>query len=273
MRPFFPEVSTREQLADSGLVEGGGRLGLAAKGASYVLVALLAAQVALGGGGEPEDREGALQAVGDEPFGAVVLGLLAVGFAGYALWRFAQAFLDREEEGSGPKGVAKRVGYVGKGFLYSALCVVCVSILFGSGTGGGDEKQATARVFDLPLGRWLIGAVGAGFLIAAAYNAFRAVTRKFEDDLQTGRLNRGQRRIITVTGVIGHLARTVVFGLVGWFLIKAAWEYDPQEAIGLDGALSKLAAESYGTLLLGTAAAGLFAYGVFCFLQARYRQI
>jgi hypothetical protein len=69
------------------------------------------------------------------------------------------------------------------------------------------------------------------------------------------------------------LARTVVFGLVGWFLIKAAWEYDPQEAIGLDGALSKLAAERYGPVLLGIAAAGLFAYGCFCFVQARYRQI
>ena len=266
-------MSTREEIAEAGVVESGGRLGLAAKGVSYVLVALLAIQVALGGGGDPEDREGALQAVGDEPFGAVLLGLLAAGFAGYALWRFVQAFLDRDGEGSGATGVAKRVGYVGKGLLYSALCLVCVSILFGSGTGGADEKQATARVLDFPLGRWLVGAVGAGFLIAAAYNAFRAVTRKFEDDLQTGRLKPSERRVVSVTGVIGHLARTLVFGLVGWFLIKAAWEYDPQEAIGLDGALSKLAAESYGALLLGAAAAGLLAYGAFCFVQARYRRI
>jgi hypothetical protein len=266
-------MSTREQLADTGVIEGGGRLGLAAKGSSYVLVALLAVQVALGGGGDPEDREGALQAVGDEPFGAVLLGLLAVGFAGYALWRFVQAFLDRDGEGSGATGVAKRVGYVGKGLLYSALALVCVSILLGSGTRAGDEKQGTARVLDFPLGRWLVGAVGAGFLIASAYNAFRAVTRKFEDDLRIAGLDRSQRRVITVTGVIGHLARTVVFGLVGWFLIKAAWEYDPQEAIGLDGALSKLAAESYGALLLGAAAAGLFAYGLFCFVQALYRRV
>ena len=266
-------MSTHQQLADTGVVEGGGRIGLAAKGVSYVLVALLAIQVALGRGGDPEDREGALQAVGDEPFGAVLLGLLAAGFGGYALWRFAQAFLDRDSEGEGPKGLAKRAGYLGKGLLYTALCVVCVSILFGSGTGGGDEKQATARVLEFPLGRWLVGAVGAGFLIAAGYNAFRAVTRKFEDHLQTGRLNRGERRIITVAGVTGHLARTVVFGLVGWFVIKAAWEYDPREAIGLDGALSKLAAEDYGPVLLGTTAAGLLAYGLFCFVQARYRQI
>jgi len=270
---FFPEVSTRQQLADTGVVEGGGRIGLAAKGVSYVLVALLAIQVALGRGGDPEDREGALQAVGDEPFGAALLGLLAAGFAGYALWRFAQAFLDRDSEGEGLKGLVKRAGYLGKGLLYAGLCAVCVSILFGSGTGGGDEKQATARVLEVPLGRWLVGAVGAGFLIAAGYNAFRAVTRKFEDDLHTGRLNRGEQRIITVTGVIGHLARTVVFGLVGWFVIKAAWEYDPEEAIGLDGALSKLAAENYGPVLLGTTAAGLLAYGLLCFVQARYRQI
>jgi hypothetical protein len=271
--PFLPEVSTSEQLADTGVVEGGGRLGLAAKGFSYVLIALLAVQVALGRGGEPEDREGALQAVGDEPFGTVLLVLLAAGFAGYALWRFAQAILDRDVEGGGPKGLAKRAGYLGKGLLYAGLCFVCVSILLGSGTGGGDEKQATARLLDVPLGRWLVGAVGAGFLISAGYNAFRALTRKFEDDLQTGHLDRSQRRAITVAGVIGHLARTVVFGLVGWFLIKAAWEYDPQEAIGLDGALSKLAAERYGPVLLGIAAAGLFAYGCFCFVQARYRQI
>jgi Domain of Unknown Function (DUF1206) len=271
--PFFPEVSTSEQLANTDVVEGGGRLGLLAKGVSYVLVALLAVKVALGRGANPEDREGALQALGDESFGAVLLGLLAAGFAGYALWRFAQAFLDRDVEGAGPKGLAKRAGYLVKGLLYTGLCVVCVSILFGSGSEGRDEKQATARVLDVPLGRWLVAAVGTGFLISAGYNAFRAVTRKFEDDLHTGRLNRGERRIITVAGVTGHLARTVAFGLVGWFLIKAAWEYDPKEAIGLDGALSKLAAENYGPVLLGTTAAGLLAYGLFCFVQARYRQI
>jgi hypothetical protein len=38
----------------------------------------------------------------------------------------------------------------------------------------------------------------------------------------------------------------VVFGLVGYGLIKAAINYDTHGAIGLDGALSKLSHESYG---------------------------
>jgi len=65
----------------------------------------------------------------------------------------------------------------------------------------------------------------------------------------------------------------VVFALVGIFLIKAAVEYDPDEAIGIDGALRKLAEQTYGTVLLGVVAAGLLAYAVFCFVQARYRRV
>jgi hypothetical protein len=75
------------------------------------------------------------------------------------------------------------------------------------------------------------------------------------------------------TGVVGLLARSVVFGLIGAFVIKAALEYDPKEAIGLDGALQKLAGEAYGTWLLGLTAAGLLAYAIFCFVEARYRRV
>ena len=74
-------------------------------------------------------------------------------------------------------------------------------------------------------------------------------------------------------GVIGHLARAVVFGMIGFFLLRAAWQYDPDEAIGLDEALQKLAGESYGAFLLGAVALGLAAYGLFCLVQARYRDV
>ena len=40
---------------------------------------------------------------------------------------------------------------------------------------------------------------------------------------------------------VGHIARFVVFGLIGVFLTKAAIDYKPKDAIGLDGALQKLA--------------------------------
>jgi hypothetical protein len=254
-------------------VEGAGRLGLLAKGWSFILEAIIAIQVAVGAGGEPADRQGALDAVADEPLGWVPILVLAVGFAGYALWRFAQAFVDRDHEGDDAVGLAKRASDFGKGLLYAGFAVVAVMIVFGSDSGGSEEDTATSWILDLPLGRWIVGAVGTAVVGAGMWNAYRAVTRQFLDDLKTRKMSKNEERWYTAFGVFGHLARAVVFTLVGVFLIRAAYQYDPNEAIGLDGALAKLAGERAGPLLLGAVAFGLLAYGLFCFVQARYREV
>jgi hypothetical protein len=266
-------LATARQTAHGVLVEGAGRLGLVAKGVSFVLIAILAIEVAVGAGGRPADRQGALDAVANEPFGWLPLILLAVGFAGYAVWRFAQAFLDRDREGSDVTGLAKRASDLAKGVLYAGFAILSIMLVAGSDAGGSEEDTTTSWILDLPLGRVIVGAAGVAVLGAGLWNAFRAVTRRFLDDLKTRRMSKREERWFTAVGVFGHLARAVVFALVGVFLIRAAYQYDPDEAIGLDGALAKLAGESAGPLLLGIVAFGLLAYGLFCFVQARYREV
>jgi hypothetical protein len=258
--------------ADSEPVGWLGRAGLVAMGVSYGLVAVLAIQLALGEGGKTEDRGGALQTIAQDGLGRIVVVCLAVGFGAYAIWRLAQAFLDRGDEGTGPKGLAKRLGYFGRALIYSVLCVTAVSVLMGS-SGESNEQQETAHVLDWPGGRWIVGAVGAGFAVASLWNFYRGVTRKFMEDMNTGKMSEFERRLVTLAGVAGVVARGVVFGLIGIFLIKAAIEYDPGEAVGLDGALRKLAAQDHGRFLLGLVAAGLLSFGIFCLFQARYRRV
>ena len=249
-----------------------GRLGLVAMGVSYGLVAVLAIKLALRAGGETEDRGGALQTIAQDGFGRIVVFLLAIGFAAYAIWRFAEAFFDRGGEGKRPKGLAKRAGYLGRGLIYTAFCITAVAVLLGS-SGESNEQEETAHVLDWPAGRWIVGAVGVGFLGAAGWNFFSGVMRKFEGDLNTGQMTANEKKLLTLVGAAGVIARGVVFSLIGIFLIKAAVEYDPQEAIGLVGALDKLIAQDHGRFLLGVVAAGLLAYGVFCLFQARYRRV
>lgn len=247
-----------------------GRFGFAAKGVLYGIVALIAIQVALGSG-ELEDKKGALHAVAEQPYGETLLGILAAGLAGYALWRLVEAALGPEGE-SGAKALGKRLVSLGKGILYAGLCFVAVSILVGAGAGGsGDEDEATATLLELPAGTWLVTAAGVGLIVAALYNGYRGVTRKFCDDLRG--MSATEERWVEGIGIAGHLARLVVFGLMGVFLLKAAVEYDPQEAVGLDGALATVAQQPFGPALLGLAAAGLLAYGLFCLVQARYREL
>jgi Domain of Unknown Function (DUF1206) len=261
-------------------VEWLGRVGLVAQGVIYALVGLLALQVAIDGrdAAARPDKEGALQLVAEQPFGKVLLGALALGFAAYALWRFAQAFADREHKGSGAKGLAKRAGYMCLGAWYVALTGLTVATLresggSGSSGGGQSEQQTTAGVFELPLGRELVFAAAGGFLIAAGWNVYRALSGKLEKHLRTHELSESARKAVLSIGAVGHIARGVVFGLIGVFLGQAALEYDPQEARGLDGALYELARQPYGPALLAAVAVGLTAYALWCWAQARYRDV
>ena len=259
----------------SSWVEGLGRAGLAAKGAIYFVIGLLAVQVARGGGGEKADTQGALSEIAQKPFGRLLLAVLALGLAGHALWRFAQAVLDRDDEGEGAKGLAKRAGALARGVWYAVLCGLTTTRVFGESGGGGgkSEDKATGGVLDLPAGRYLVFAAAAGFLGAALFNFYRAVTCKFEKKLETHKMGRTEKKAATTVGVLGHLARFVVWSLVAAFLAKAAWEYDPKEAVGLDAALHKIAGQPYGELLLLAVAGGLIAYSLYCFVQARYRDV
>jgi Domain of Unknown Function (DUF1206) len=261
-------------------VEWLGRAGLVAQGAIYALVAFLALQVAIDGrdAAAQPDKEGALRLVAEQPFGRWLLVALAIGFAAYAIWRLAQAFADREQKGSRAKGLAKRAGYLCLGIWYLALTALTVSTLrdSGSGSSGGggvQEQEATAGVFDLPLGRELVFAAAGGFLVAAGWNVFKALGGKLEKHVRGQGLSERARKTVLAVGAIGHLARGVVFGLIGVFLAKAALEFDPNEARGLDGSLYELARQPYGPALLAVVAVGLGAFALWCWVQARYRDV
>ena len=86
-------------------------------------------------------------------------------------------------------------------------------------------------------------------------------------------MSQAEESAATGVGILGHLARCIVFGLIGAFLFRAAWEFDSKQARGLDGSLLEVAQQPYGEVLLGAVAVGLVAYGLYCFVQARYRRI
>jgi Domain of Unknown Function (DUF1206) len=261
------------RLKHSRWVEWAGRVGHVAKGVSYCLVAVLALQVAFGDRRQPRDREGVLREVAAGSFGTAVLVLLALGFFAYAFWQFVRTLLDRSEEGSDAKGLAERAHYGVVGVVYAASGIAAVTLALGSHSGAGNEKAETAKVLDWPFGRWLVAVAGLGLVGYGIYNLYQATTKKFREDLRESEMGRAMRSGAVRLGVFGHAARGVVFAMVGFFFTKAAVEYDPDEAVGIDGALAKLAAESYGTWLLSAVALGLLAYGLFCLLQARYGEV
>jgi hypothetical protein len=255
-------------------VEKVARFGLVAQGASFALVAVLAIKLALGDGGNATDRQGALRAIAQNGVGRVIVVALAVGFGCYALWRLFEAVFGRKLESSEEESPWKRAGALGKAAIYGALCAAAISILVGDGGGsGGEEQKATAGILGWPGGRWIVLAIAVGVAGAALWNLYRGLSQRFLDQLKTGEMSARVRSWATRVGVVGFVARAVVFALIAWFFFDAAVDYDAKKAQGLDGALRKLASERYGTWLLGIVATGLLAYGIFCVVQARYREV
>lgn len=264
----------REDFVHSSGFELLSRAGFVARGLIYGIVGILAFKLAVGAGGKVTDQEGALQTVARQPFGKVLLTLVAIGLGGYALWRLVRAALGRGPEGS-DSGL-DRVAAFASGIVYIALCILAVRVLTsgsgGSGSGSSPDSQ-TAGVLGWPAGTLIVGAAGLIMIGVGLYQGYRGITKEFLEDSKTEEMSAGMRQWISRIGMVGHLARMVVFMLVGYFLVKAAVQFDAQEAVGLDGALAEVVNGSYGKLLLGIVAVGLMAFAVYSVSDARYRRI
>lgn len=251
------------------------RLGYAAKGVVYTIVGWLAASAAFGPGGRTTGTRGALRSLVNRPFGRGLLGLVAIGLSGYVLWRFVQAIMDTENQGTDTKGIIQRLSYAGNGAIYGGLATTAVQIAIGEIEleDDYDSRDWTAWVLAQPFGQWLVGMLGAIAIAIGFYEFYRAYTANFRRSFKLNEMSDTKKTWATYIGRLGLTARGVTYCIIGFFLIEAARQSKSNQVRGLNGALDSLARQPYGPWLLGSVAIGLIAYGVYYIVQARYREI
>ena len=199
------------------------------------VIGVLAIKLALGDGGKTTNQQGALETIAQQPFGKVLLIFTAIGLAGYAIWRLVRAAIGHGPEAS--DDAKERIDGLVSGIGYGALFVTAVSILLGSGSGGsGSPDKATGGVLGWPAGQVLVAIAGLILIGVGLEQGYKGVKKKFLEKSKTEQMSERVERAFTALGVVGHLARMVVFVLIGYFLISAAIDYDPDKAVGLDGA-------------------------------------
>ncbi|HWL81696.1 MAG TPA: DUF1206 domain-containing protein [Roseomonas sp.] len=250
------------------------RLGYAARGVVNLLIGVLALVGAFGSAsGQATDSKGALQELLYHSFGSVLLGAVALGLFGFALWRGLQSLLDADNKGNGAKALAIRGGQLVSAFAYVSLGVFAISLLIGTATRSGDGQSArdwTRWLLAQPAGEWLVALAGAVVVGVGVGMLAMAWKRTFTRHL---RCPGDAARWVVPLGQIGFAARGVVFLIIGGFVIIAAWQSDPNEVRGLGGALLALQQQPFGRVLFGLAALGMVAFGTFEFAEARYRRI
>jgi hypothetical protein len=248
------------------------RLGYVAKALLYATVGILAAQAALGQGGRTTDLGGALREVVRAPMGDALLLVIAVGLAGYAIWRILDAITDAEGKGGDATGLARRLGSAARGLGHGALAVAALGLASGSNAGGGgDKRELASKAVDVAGGSWLLWLAAASVLAYACYQLYRAYAAKLGSQLDVGAASVGVGWWVIGLSRAGIAARGIVFGLVGVLLVRAAQHRDPQEAGGIRDSLQMLG--EMGRWPLAVVALGLVAYAVYELLNARYRRI
>ena len=234
------------------------RIGWSARGALYLLLAVLTARIPISGGGERVDKQGAFTALADTSFGAWLLGTLVVGMAGFAVFRLWAAVRGAEEKTN------RRVGWAISAAIYVALAYLAYGVLRGARSGGNEEKALTVQVLTWSWGQLLVGGIALVLLAIAANYVRKGVKERFLHDIDEGAVPGQLARPVRVVGVAGWLGRAVVWALVGFFLLRAAIQHDPNEPVGLDESLHALAGEGWGVALLWIAVAGMVSFALLC---------
>ncbi|MEV0064990.1 DUF1206 domain-containing protein [Amycolatopsis sp. NPDC050768] len=263
VRTRIPIGNTRRSTTAQAL----GRAGMACYGVVHLIVAYLALRIAFGGGSDaPADQNGALQEIGSNSFGLVVLWVLAIGLLAFGLWQVLMAATGYEWV-SGGERVRKRLGAAGRAIVVFALGYSAIRIAVGAGSAAGNQRQqeATAKLLSLPAGPAIVVVAACCVAAVAVAAGVKGVRRSFMEDLDTFELPRATRRWVARLGTGGYLAKGVVFAVIAVLLGYAGLRSDARAAGGLDAALRTLAGQPFGTVLLTIVALGLAAFGAYCF--------
>ncbi len=253
-----------------------GRIGWVAKGVVYILIGVVALNIALdrGGNGQEASSSGAVSTLADRPFGMVLVAVLGVGVVLYMVWRLFTALLPGDWTG---KALLERVGYMVSALAYAALALTMLQIVRSGNTAeSNQEDQAVTSgvnaLLDTTAGRWLVGFIGLVVLGIAVAFIHKATSKSFQDDLSLPSDPR-ERQALVRFGELGWAARGASMALVSFFLVRSAITYNSEEAEGIDGTLRQFTEYRWGQLLVGLIAIGFAAYGLFCVISARHQRL
>jgi hypothetical protein len=259
--------------ANSSLLEWPTRIGFIGYGFLHLAVAWLSLQILLGRGGSDNGQTGAFRTVAAQPLGRFLLIVTIAGLLAMALWQLLLAAIGHQNE-QGWHRPAERLASLGRVVIYTGLAWTALQVLKGSTkSSASQQRDFTASLLSKPFGQVLVVLIGLGVIALGVGIGIYGWKKQFVKRLKTGEMNPRVRKTSIQLGQFGYVAKGIAFLVVGILIVVAGWKVDPKQSGGLDTALKTLAAQSYGPLVLIVVAAGFAAFGVYCFVQSRYRKV
>lgn len=212
-----------------------------------------------------------MQLLAGKPYGLASLFVLGIGFAAYALWRLSEAVFGVTGT---PNSAGPRLTSLGRAVIYAGFAYLTFTVISGTQHSQSRQQQdMTATAMQHAAGRWLVGIVGLIVVVIGLVMVGQGVRRTFMKYLQVSQMSPRTRRVVELLGVVGTIARGLVFALAGGLVIDAAITHRASESGGLDKALLTLRNQPFGEFLMLLAALGLAVFGIYGLCEARWRRV
>ncbi|MBH0108609.1 DUF1206 domain-containing protein [Salinibacterium sp. NG22] len=246
------------------------RLGFAVNGLVHILIGALAIGIATGGGSTDADQSGAFRQLASSPGGVFLLWSVVIGMFALGLWLLISAFLMKG--GDSKRQWARRGAEAAKGLTYFALGSTAIPFaLGGSSDSSSSTSSLSADLMANPVGLVVLMVAGVAVVGVGAYFVYKGATKKFTEDISLPR--EPLRKAVIGLGISGYIAKGIAIAIAGVLVVVAAITHDPSKSSGLDGALTSLTELPFGVVLLIVIAIGLIAYGLYCFVRARFARL
>jgi Domain of Unknown Function (DUF1206) len=256
----------------SQLFQYAARAGYVARGVLYAYMGYAALQIARTGGSQPADQKASLIVVADLPLGRFVLVAGIVALGAYSAWGFFRAIYDPLHRGKDPQGIVTRLGFAWSGLSYLVLVFFAFGLVTNGGTGSGADgmQQLAAKLMSVPAGILLTQAAGLIGIAAGVGQLIEAYRAPFRKDEKRSQMTETEKRVTDALGRAGFVARGIVFGLMGWFILLAGSQHDSGKATGFTGIFTYILGQPLGRPLLILVALGIIALGLHSMVLARY---
>ncbi|MCE7027044.1 DUF1206 domain-containing protein [Jiella avicenniae] len=247
------------------------RAGYAARGLVFLIVGYFSFRAAFASG-EAMDTKDAIEVIAGSGFGVVLLVVMVLALAAFAVWRLIQVVMDVDRHGTGAKGLFVRAGLLISAFSYGGLALYATTLLLGSASdgGGGGKSGVIAYAYEQGYGVWVTYLIAAGMAAAAIAHVVKAAKAGFEKYMA---IPEDRRWLLKPVCQFGLTARALTFVVLAGLLATGAAGYSSGDTPGLDAALQEIAGWSFGWLFLSLTGLGLIAFGVYSIAEAIYRRI
>lgn len=257
------------------LLELAARIGYGARGFVYVSVGAIALLSALNRVGDAVGSRSAVAWLAEQPYGRAWLILLGLGLWAFVVWRVLQSVFDADREGTRPKALASRAGQALSGLFYGVLAASVFELLDevqvnAAAEDVAENQEKAATLLSLPFGDHALLAVGLVILASGVGNIIRGARSDFAAALACS--EKVCRRVVPIARA-GYIARGVALLPLALFVILGGLRARASEVTSFGSGLDALERQPGGSWVLAVTALGLIAFGLFAFVEARWRRI